>query len=75
VVSLPRYPIIKYNLDFGAAMGSSITAAPIKAFVDFFIKVQLAGQLVVPNKMVVPIITVSTRTNYMVLITVRWYCH
>jgi len=56
-------------------MGSSITAAPIKAFVDFFIKVQLAGQLVVPNKMVVPIITVSTRTNYMVLITVRWYCH
>eukprot|EP01026_Neomeris_dumetosa_P041862 TRINITY_DN3476_c0_g1_i4.p1 TRINITY_DN3476_c0_g1~~TRINITY_DN3476_c0_g1_i4.p1 ORF type:complete len:510 (+),score=48.64 TRINITY_DN3476_c0_g1_i4:335-1864(+) len=55
VVSMTKPPVIKFNLDFGA-LGGSLTAAPVKAFLDPFIRDTLVNLLVWPNRMVVPIL-------------------
>lgn len=55
-VSLMKTPTIKFHLDFGAAFGGSMSANAIRAWLDPFIRKQLASMLVWPNRLVVPIL-------------------
>lgn len=52
-VALKSPPTVKYRLDFGKAFGSSFTAAPIVAFVNFIIREVIVGMLLWPNRITV----------------------
>lgn len=56
VVSLMKPPIVKFHLDFGAAFGGSYSASAIVAWLDPFLRSQVAGMLVWPRRIVVPIL-------------------
>lgn len=43
-------PQIKFTLDFGPAMGGRLTAKPVAAFLDPFLRDTLASLLVWPNR-------------------------
>ena len=55
-VSLMKPPIVKFHLDFGAAFGGSYTAGAIVAWLDPFLRSTVAGMLVWPKRIVVPIL-------------------
>lgn len=55
-VSLMKPPVVKFHLDFGAAFGGSYTANAIKAWLDPFLRSTVAGMLVWPKRIVVPIL-------------------
>eukprot|EP01023_Acetabularia_acetabulum_P045115 TRINITY_DN4565_c0_g1_i3.p1 TRINITY_DN4565_c0_g1~~TRINITY_DN4565_c0_g1_i3.p1 ORF type:complete len:397 (+),score=78.88 TRINITY_DN4565_c0_g1_i3:173-1363(+) len=55
MISMTKPPVVKFKLDFGA-LGGSVTAAPVMAFLDPFIRDTLVNLLVWPNRMVVPIL-------------------
>jgi hypothetical protein len=54
IITLMKPPKIRYQVNLGAALGGSITAAPIVAFVDGLLPTILNGFLVWPERMVVP---------------------
>eukprot|EP00877_Chromochloris_zofingiensis_P004904 jgi/Chrzof1/14414/Cz09g02020.t1 len=56
-VALKSPPTVKYRLDFGKAFGSSFTAAPIVAFVNFIIREVIVGMLLWPNRITVPLLS------------------
>jgi len=41
---------IKFTLDFGPALGGKVTAKPVAAFLDPFLRSTLASLLVWPNR-------------------------
>lgn len=45
-VSMMRPPLIKFRLDFGAAFGGSVSAKAVVAWLDPFLRSQVAGMLV-----------------------------
>jgi hypothetical protein len=55
IVTLLKPPKIRYHVNLGAALGGSVTAAPIVAFVDGLLPTILNGFLVWPERIVVPI--------------------
>lgn len=55
-VSLMKPPVVKFHLDFGAAFGGSYSANAIKAWLDPFLRSTVAGMLVWPKRIVVPIL-------------------
>ncbi|CAD7701174.1 unnamed protein product [Ostreobium quekettii] len=56
VVTALRPPSIKFNLDFGKALGGSMAGSPVKTLINGFLKDTLANMLVWPQRMVVPIL-------------------
>jgi hypothetical protein len=55
-VSLMKPPVVKFHLDFGAAFGGSYSAKMIQAWLDPFLRSTVAGMMVWPKRMVVPIL-------------------
>jgi Ca2+-dependent lipid-binding protein len=55
MVTFPKQPRFKYHLNFGK-LGGSVTAAPVKMFVNSMVKNILNDMLVWPQRLVVPII-------------------
>ena len=55
-ISLMQPPIVKFHLDFGAAFGGSYTAGAIVAWLDPFLRSTVAGMLVWPKRIVIPIL-------------------
>eukprot|EP00879_Flechtneria_rotunda_P008728 GHRR01009142.1.p1 GENE.GHRR01009142.1~~GHRR01009142.1.p1 ORF type:complete len:896 (+),score=341.24 GHRR01009142.1:1003-3690(+) len=54
--SLARSPQVKFTLDFGPALGGRVTARPVAAFLDPFIRDTLANLLVWPNRIAIPLL-------------------
>jgi len=57
--ALTKSPIIKYNLDFGKALGSSFSANLVRNWLDPFIRNTLMELLVWPERIVVPMLPES----------------
>lgn len=57
--ALTKSPIIKYNLDFGKALGSSFSASLVRNWLDPFIRNTLMELLVWPERIVVPMLPES----------------
>ena len=55
-ISLMKPPVVKFHLDFGAAFGGSYTAGAIVSWLDPFLRSTVAGMLVWPKRIVVPIL-------------------
>jgi len=57
--ALTQSPIIKYNLDFGAALGSSFSASLVRRWLDPFIRNTLVELLVWPERIISPVLPES----------------
>jgi len=54
LLSLTNSPIIKYRLDFGKALGSSMSAGLVRQWLDPFIRNTLVEMLVWPERLLTP---------------------
>ncbi|MEW5300646.1 MAG: hypothetical protein WDW36_003560 [Sanguina aurantia] len=59
LLSMVRPPCIRFGLDFGAALGGRVSAAPVTAFLEPLITDVLGGVLVWPNRVVIPVLPES----------------
>lgn len=55
--SLMKPPVVKFHLNFGAALGGSYAASAVRAWLDPFLRSTVAGMLVWPRRVVVPILS------------------
>lgn len=55
-ISLMKPPVVKFHLDFGAAFGGSYSAGAVVSWLDPFLRSTVAGMLVWPKRIVVPIL-------------------
>jgi len=55
-ISLMKPPVVKFHLDFGAAFGGAISAGAVVSWLDPFLRSTVAGMLVWPKRIVVPLL-------------------
>lgn len=58
VITFPKPPVIRFNCDFGRALGGSVSGNMVRSALDSFIKDTLANMYVWPQRYVAPIIYV-----------------
>lgn len=56
MVTFRKPPRLKYNLDFGKALGGKYAASGIKPFINYVIRNVMVSMLVWPQRLVIPII-------------------
>ena len=56
IATFPRTPTIQFNVDFGKALGGSVSGTMVKTALDSFIRDTLVNLYVWPNRYVIPII-------------------
>lgn len=55
-VSLMKPPVVKFHLDFGAALGGSYAAGAVRAWLDPFLRNTVASMMVWPRRLVIPLL-------------------